>query len=329
MLNNNFKENNNSLHLQHTSKVHPIRIDLINKKDHNKTLKTVRSQSKLKNAILKDSKMKFRSKAQSMNKLKGKLKIPPKLPYFKKKGRNSMSRNSKQFHNYIQVQNQMIKRDNKIDPKKFLIQKIKTNEPKKYINYNKNNNYSSRNRSNTQPNIAMNFSTLKQRNSLNSYNSKWKNSNEREKGRESQRNSNQLKNSLKLKINKSLRQIREPIEFNRKQCESLRPEEFNEYQKKLHSNFIKNVKNVHSHKSIATDEDLVEDSFIKVVRVSVNGKNIPLDQIKSDKKLHKELKNKGYNSFEDNGIKGFRKRSRSRSVNNSRNSSETPKRYIN
>ena len=95
-------ENNASLHVQRYSRQQPIQIDLKQRREYGQTLKTVRSHSKLKDAIIKDNKMKFRSKAQSVNRIKGKLKIPPKLTIFKKKIKTSLARNAR-HGSYAQI----------------------------------------------------------------------------------------------------------------------------------------------------------------------------------------------------------------------------------
>lgn len=266
--------------------------------------------------------MKFRSKAQSLNKIKGKLKIPPKLPYFKKKSKGNVIKSSKNIPNYIKVDYSPSSKDiynsysNKPrQPFRNLgIKEIKKDPSKSQ----KNIYFPLKNRMKTQPNITVNFASNK--NSVNSW-SNWRSSNERfqtDSMHSSKQNSKNLTSSMKFKVNKNIQRIVEPVSFKSNNLQAGQRNEMDEHQRKMHSNFIKNVKNVHSHKSIGSED---EETFAKVVRVSVNGRDVPIENIKGDKQLHRELKRNGYSSFEDNGKKGYRKRSRSRSLNNSRQSS--------
>jgi hypothetical protein len=127
-------------------------------------------------------------------------------------------------------------------------------------------------------------------------------------------------NSLQFNIKRNYLDVNEQMSFK---SNTPKGSEMTEYQQKLHSKFIKNVKNVDSQRSLSINDQEKESVFAKVVRVSVNGQDVPLESIKSDRKLHSELKKNGYNSFEDNGKKGYRKRSASHSMRNSRKSSES------
>jgi hypothetical protein len=310
-------EINASLHVQRYSRQQPIQIDLKQRREYEQTLKTVKSHSKLKDAIIKDNKMKFRSKAQSVNRIKGKLKIPPKLPIFKKKIKTSLARNTR-HGSYAQIN----QGKHKQSLHSYTTRPLKNDNSIKLLS---NRNYFPlRERSNTQPNISNNINKLSQTMS----NKHITRVNERfhtESLHHSARQNSQLKNSLKYKINKNMQRISEPaMTFQNNKIQYSQNRDIEDHHMKLHTNFMKNVKNVKSRSSL-TNEDNNDNSFVKVVRVSVNGKDIPFDHIKRNEKLHSELKIHGYTSFEDNGKRGFRRRSNSRSVNNSQVSSMTPR----
>ena len=55
-----------------------------------------------------------------------------------------------------------------------------------------------------------------------------------------------------------------------------------------------------------------EGQFAKVVRVRYNGNTMDLDEMPADGKIKRQLKKMGYNSFEENGKKGMRRRSSSK-----------------
>lgn len=280
-------ENNKSLHVQPRLEKKPVRIGLDKHQEFSQKMKTTRSQSKLKEAILKDSRIKIKSKAHSVNRIKGKLKIPPKLPYLKKKVRNSHHRNLKSRMNYFNMDPGIVR-----NPAHFQARRskpfIKMNQSKPlradklYLLGSKGNGFFHKARSQTQPNISM-------------------------------------------KMKKNYYNIGEPVSFKAKATVNEQPSDLQEHRRQLHTNFMKNIKNVQSHPNLQTDEHS-ESDYIKVIRVSVNGEVVPLDQIVPEHKLHSELKEQGYTSFEDNGKRGFRRRSLSRSPNNSRCSSINSKR---
>ena len=300
------------MNIHRYSRQEPIKIDLKNNTQNRNIIKACKSHSKLKDAIIKDNKMKFRSKAQSLNRGKGKLRLPPKLPYFKKKVRTSLARNFKQG-TYVHVGQGIFNKSK---------QSLQSYRPMKgnHFGVSKNNRqyYPIQERSITQSSTS---STISQ----NMLKKNWKGSNERVYTEIMQmgKSRNSLhKNSLKYKINKNIQRISEPISFKTKKVVNYEDNRDDQFQ--LHSNFMKNVKNVKSYRSIATEEEN-DKKYVKVIRVSVNGKEVPFEKINKNDKLHSELQIHGYTSYEDNGSRGFRRKSINNSINNSYASSMTPR----
>ena len=284
--------------------------------------KTFRSKSKLKNALIKESKMKFRSKAQSLHKIKNNLKMPPKLAHFKRHSEKGGS--TKHFPKFVKSQRALTK-----DSSKDMVYRLKgpmTQIQKLPFNLVSRPQYSQSRISKkmqTQPNALNNLSWNKQ--SLSSYGSTWRKSTEKfaHEAMQSHHPRGPMANdSLKIKVDRrQLNPMAEPISFQANTPNS-NAGDLEEFHRKMHSKFIKNVKNVNSQRSLGEDKGSEgEDVFAKVVRISVNGTDVPLEKVKNDQKLHSELKRNGYSSFEDNGKKGYRKRSASHSKRNSRRSS--------
>lgn len=131
---------------------------------------------------------------------------------------------------------------------------------------------------------------------------------------------------LKSKLT-PIRKTTVPVNINNR-YESQRNSSKQNIQKNFNEILPKSIKHVQSKRNIdkftesesqtnnlaIDNEGLEDEEYIKVIRVLVDGNEIPLEEIKNDNKINNYLKSNGYDSFEENGKRVLKRRSISRSV---------------
>ena len=275
----------------------------------------------LKEALLKENQKKVRNRSQQF--YKNGLKIPPKLPLFKKKTYSA----NRQYHKDGKPVNRTSNRQIEPETPNFgynMNHNLKMFSHKHLVNGRYKTRSSQQDIRNQIPNLGLD--QYLQEPYINNF------SNFRK---------DLINNKQVRKLPNSLRRFTDSANYpkyigkNSKIDKSKKLEEIlirtnpngNNTNPKLvpfNTNLIKNIKHVESKKQIESNEKVnskknnaskeggkAQEEYVNVVRVVINGSSVPIENLQQNHKLKGYLKECGYNSFEENGKKGLRRRSKS------------------